>query len=373
MTGRRRRAGIVLAVLVVTAGSLSPPAAADEPPELVSVEVRPSEVDVTTGFGAFVVDVTLTDPEGLPDVIDPHSLELWPYHAVLAPSTSGGEVGYIGWKSLTRVSGTPQAGVWRGVTEVSPAWSEHYTVHSVVVLDCFFCQPNDPGHFTVTGPPLTVTGVRSWVLDDAGVAIKVVTGQEPWTPRARVLSRTTGAPIPGAWVTTRGFYGGWDGLARQRTAPGVRVGPDGVWTATRSMPVVRGMSEQDYAVAYGARGTRGWSLEAAMTLRPRIKWQANSRYSVTSGRTVTVTGNFFPAPSVLGQTGTGPNIHLQRLSPTGVWQTVATTRGRDNGRYSLTWASPGGGTAQLRIRLPGRALFGATYVGTNLAPTVVTF
>jgi hypothetical protein len=362
----------VLAAVVVTAGSVFAPAAADEPPALVSVQVTPSEVDLDTGFATFVVDVSLTDPEGLPDVIDPRSSEPWPMPAVLAlpdANNDGGGVA-LAWKSLTRVSGTPKAGVWRGVTEVSPAWVGRYTVRYISVLDCANCAEDAPGQFSVDGPVLTITGVRSWLMVNPS-SIRVVTGQERWTPQALVLDGFSAAPVPGAWVTTRDFWGSWMGTARQRTAPGVRVGADGIWTAGYSIPIADAMWDQDYASAYGARGTRGWSLETVMTLSPRIKWQANSRYAAIPGGAVSVTGNFWPAPSVLGQSGTGPNVYLQRLTPAGAWETVATSRGRDNGRYSLMWTPPDEGTAHLRIRLPGRGTPAGGYAGTILASVLV--
>jgi hypothetical protein len=216
----------------------------------------------------------------------------------------------------------------------------------------------------VAGPP--------WVAQPAfGTPVKVVTGNEVWTPRARVTDRSAGTSIRAPWTPWRG---GDPFNLPQSTLPvgtPLQQADAGGYLTLPAQPVVGAGGELDrpFVHVYGRYGSRGYAWHAATALFPYVKWQANSRFAV-SGRTVTVTGNAWPAPAVYDAANT--NIHLQRLV-NGTWVTVATSNVRQSGRYTLTWAGPAGQVI-LRIYKPG----GSEYYGldrsegTKLASVTLT-
>ena len=79
----------------------------------------------------------------------------------------------------------------------------------------------------------------------------------------------------------------------------------------------------------------------------------------------------WPAPSIVN---VGATAVLQRDLGAAGWQTVATARPRDNGRYTITWLPLTPGNYQMRVRVPGNGspLCAVGSVGSTLATTAVS-
>ena len=317
---------------------------AASPTEVVSARAVTPVVDTATGWAYPELEVHLRDPAGLPDLLgEPAAQGL---------GGSAPNPGALTFPYLSRVSGTATDGVWRGSLRVSPAWAGTFTVDQVY------------GVVVANGPAFTVLGDR-WVVTPVRQTLRVVSGDEKWRPRAR-LTRVDGMPVGGGRVQV----GGYRAWVAPSPPPGEPADADGWWTSSTPLSVTAGL----FLGAWGARGTRGYSLQGVTCNDFTVKLQAASTYPagpVAKGDPVVVTGNVWPAPVILRAGGA---VQLQRQSPAG-WLTVATVVPRDNGRYTLTWQSPPTGTHTLRVRRPGTgtpAECEAHSIGTSLAAATVT-
>jgi hypothetical protein len=372
---RRMTTAVAVGLAGVLALPTAAPAAADTPPELVSVDITTPQVDVgnSYGQGQVWVAVHLRDAEGLPDTL---RVECCPENnsiVVARRDVNYPEMPFLIWNTLHRGSGTRQDGVWSGAVDVSPAWSGTFRVTDVQVDD----DDNGQFPFPVTnGPTVTITGGERWVGETVRTPIRVVTGDEGWHPRVRVVNTVTGRPVGGARVQAVSQFSDWTNRAflPPDPAPGTAADSTGLWTD----PVehVRGdyFPEQRLLV-YARRGTRGFSQQGLGCPDFTVKMQASETFADTTvgvAEPITVTGNVWPAPSILG---TGAPVWLQQ-NVGGTWRTVASVPPRQNGRYTLQWAAPSPGAYSLRVRVPGTgsaaSCTGLQSVGTALAAKTVT-
>lgn len=377
---RQRAAGVVVALGLALLPGAGAATAADGTMTVVDVVVTPSADGLEDGFATLTVDVTLESTVPLDDVL---AWEMDDRFAVMAePVTSSrswvrdGEVvpDVVLWESVTRVSGTPQDGVWRGTTMVSDIHSGSWVVTRVrdYGTSAFFDLVDVSG--LGAGVDLGPDGGPPWtVLPAPAAAVKVVTGAETWVPRARVTDRATGAGVAAAWLDYP-FY------AEPVISPAVRLPVGAVlpradaqgYLGLTGRPVTSTDGEDSRSAihVYGGRGSRGYSWEAATVLWPHVKWQANERFAV-SGGTVTASGNAWPAPAVYP--AVNPAIHLQQLVGR-TWRTVATARVRDSGRYTIVWPAPTPGVQWVRVYKPGGVSTAGPYrtsAGTVLAAVSV--
>lgn len=365
-----------LAALAATVliGTLAPPAAAAAraaDPEIVSIDFVQPTIDVSNGWAVATASLHLRHPTGLEDTIyafqQTTSVPVVVARRADAPGYEPGPVSHwISWDTFHRVSGTATDGVWQSSLELSPAWHGEYQVFGVNI----FSWSED----ITDGPALTVTGGETWAATSIPDPIRVVTGTERWRPRTRVTSTVTGLPVGGARIY-QGSAGGAQFLVRRTTTPGPAVDANGVWTAPTTVTVNQLDEEERWSLyLFGARGSRGWSLQGIGCLQPSIRLQASSAYADTTlvdDQALTVTGNVWPAPAI---TYTGAVVLLQRnLGPAG-WQTVATARPRDNGRYTINWLPLQPGTHEMRVRVPGNGTpqCSPALLGTSLAGRAVS-
>jgi hypothetical protein len=368
-TLRRGRSVAALVGLIVVTGAVAltaTPAAAQDV-TVRAVTVTPSKVDVATGFATVTLDLNLQSNEPIGDTFGPCAGR---GPTVTAPPVAGSRpwlvpdeefisVDWIPWGPATRVSGTPTNGTWRTTTLVSPAWTGSWMVSYVVnpVQPCGTLNIDVKGFGAVVdvGSPQR----PPWRIAQAPRApVRVVTGTETWTPRVRVTDRLTGAGIP-AFMPPCATCGTTDWAPRLPTGGGLpRASSSGYWESgprsVKSLTMIVG--------AYAERGTRGYSLESQGCVSPWVKWQANQRVA-TSGRTVTITGNAWPAPAIY--LAVNRSIHFQVLR-NGRWTTVTSALVRDSGRYTLTWTAPSAGTFKVRAYKPGGAFRCQTSAGTVL-------
>lgn len=345
MHSLRALTAVLLTVLVLPAPAS---AAAEAPTELVSVRVLNPVVDTSGGWAYPEIEVHYRDPDGLPDRLG----------EPVATAIGGAAVlpGDLTFPRLDRVSGTPADGVWRGTLRISSAWGGTYTIDQVVRV----------GPIT-GGPTVTVRADDRWVVTAIRPALRVVTGREPWRPQARI-TRIDGTPVAGGRIVP----GGWQTVLPAGPAPGAPSDANGLWTSPVRLPVA------PYAgtglPAFGSRGSRGWSLQGVTCNDLTVRLQASAVYPaspVAAGGPVVVTGNVWPAPSILRAGGL---VLLQRQTVTG-WMTVASVTPRDTGRYTLTWPDAPAGTHTLRVRWPGAgtpAECEPHSTGTSLASTRLT-
>ncbi|GAB2615744.1 hypothetical protein [Pseudactinotalea suaedae] len=373
---RRRRRVIALAVAaVVMAGTASvasaPPAAAAV--TVGDVVVTPATVGLENGFTRLVIDVSLQSTEPLDDMLSNGTMGGGEAYTVLLrraddPSwLQDAEIAgaSTGWTTLTRVSGSATDGVWRGTATAAPGHTGIWrvTTFGTVTTEAVDLSDRD---ITVTigdleaGPPWVVRPVF-------GTPIKIVTGQETWRPQARVTDRADGSPISAVWT-------GWAPSGSTLLQPWYPAGTsfrqaDAAGYITLPPESVTPDSFPPNIHVFGRYASRGYAWQGGTILTPYVKWQANSRFAV-SGRTVTVTGNAWPAPSVYA--APNRNVHLQQLV-NGTWVTVATGTVRETGRYTVTWTGPAG-RVTLRVYKPGGSFTpgGVTRSeGTKLASTTL--
>jgi hypothetical protein len=357
-------AGMLLVVVAAAGPAGAAARAADTPPEFVSVEVVTPRVDVGTGFGQVLVDVHFRDAEGLPDTIGPIAGDN-PYAVSADRAAILPGAGFIGWRTLGRISGTGQDGVWRGSARLSPAWSGTYTVTQVQADDTYFFPVEN-------GPTVTVTGGESWLVTTIRTPVAVVTGNELWRPRARVINAVTGAPIGGARVLLISVFEPWLDWAWRGTAPGTAADAAGVWVSPTTQRLGDYRGEQR-ALTYGSRASRGWSMQGVGCVDPTVKLQASATYSAAAlrlGQQLVVDGHVWPAPSIFP---VATPIALQRDMGAAGWRTVASANARSNGRYTIAWQPPTTGGYSLRVRWPGGGgTCMAQTIGTTLATTRLT-
>lgn len=362
---------VVLGLALVPGGGPAMGAVGDM--TVVEVSITPPADDVADGFATVEVEVALRSTTPLPDEL---SGSMNDEYAVLAEQLApvpAVRPASVTWKTITRVSGTSTDGVWRGQTEVSPIFAGSWTVTRVRdygTSDEFdWVDTTDLG----AGVDLGRGGVPPWQVAPAPLApVRVVTGLERWTPRARVTERATGAGIAAFWLDYN-FYAEPTGAPAVRlpSVPQDRADAQGYLTLSPVPVAEPGADYSRHAIhAYGGRGSRGASWEAATALWPQVKWQANQRFAV-AGRTVAASGNAWPAPAVYDVPSR--TIHLQQLVGR-TWRTVATGAVRDNGRYTLTWTAPTAGAQVLRVYKPGGGAEpgSQTSVGTALGSVTVT-
>lgn len=379
-----RRHRITIATAIGLAAALTFPAAGvaladDTPPELVSVDVSTPQVDVgnSYGMGQAVVSVHLRDAEGLPDTIQ---VECCTDNMSVASAIRDAELPempWIIWYTLGRSSGTRQDGVWSGQVTVSPAWSGTYKVSAVQVDD----DQNGQFSFPVPdGPTITVSGGERWMASTIRTPMRIVSGNETWRPQAQVRNTVTGAALGGARIAVYSRFQDWTSHAFTggpgEQPPGTAANSAGIWTSPIAYTVRGGLGGDERTLVYGRRGTRGYSEQGAGCIDFTLKMQASATYSAATlgaGQPVTVTGNIWPAPSILESQTV---VNLQRDLGGGNWQNVATANPRINGRYTIGWTPPAAGTYSLRARIPGRGdaapCGGQQAIGTNLAATSLT-
>ena len=367
---------VLVSVLLSTALSVQPAAA--EPLTVGAVTLIDDQIDVSDGFGTLAVDVELADPEGIPDEIthdimgDRTVLALEPVEGSRpwddqSPDDPPAFPTFIAIDVMHRISGTSTDGVWRASLEVSPYFTGSYLVtRAVISTNTGFhdVDVSDRGATVEIGDP----AAPPWRVSQATLPMKVVTGREQWTARWRVTDRVTGAPISAFmdWTTDLSIEVERRPQARTRTVGG-RADGNGYFTS----PFVYTLGpEFDQSIAWGkaraSRGSRGFSLESMGCATPLVKWQANEHVAA-SGRTVTITGNAFPAPSLY--TAANPSIHFQVLNGR-TWRTVTSAVVRSNGRYTLVWTAPAAGTYWVRAYKPGGSE-GACFASTGTVLTAV--
>lgn len=359
-----------------------PSAVADPVPgntTVVSVTVVTQPAPVEGGFADLVVRLQLTDPEGLSDVVrggraavrgrepvftaemtrdDFPVARPW---ATLADTNLARRVAIM---TATRVSGTSTSGVWEARARLSSAFIGTWTGYPRSVADV-----NDDAaprgyligaratSFTIGSPEQ-----RPWKVVSAPV--RVVTGEELWTPQMTVVDRVTGRPVPGAFLDFAHGRREDDIRPAVRTdVPAIRADASGSWTGTPEK-----LTRTDRVVeVWAGRGSRGLSLETVGCFSPTVKWQANQRVS-TSGRVVTTSGNVWPAPSVLR---VGDGIRMEYLVGR-TWRHAAVGTVRSNGRYTMTWTPPAAGTYSVRVVKPGSVSICSATAGTTLPGVAVT-
>ncbi|WP_156252246.1 hypothetical protein [Pseudactinotalea terrae] len=355
MTQRRRLASLALAgAVLLGAGSVAsaPPAAAAV--TIGDVVVSPIADGLEDGFGRLVVEVSLQSSESIPDEIfngvhnDVLSVQMERVDDAPWVTSSERPPQRLGWYALTRVSGTATDGVWRASITATPWHTGTWQVTQIETFAFDAIDVSDRGLVVELGDP---AAGPQWVVQPVfGSPVKVVTGNEMWTPQARVTDRSDGTAVRAPWLPWRG---GDPFNLPQSTLPSGTPLQQADATGYLALPAARvvgseGELDRPVIHVYGRYGSRGYSWQAATTLFPYVKWQANSRFAV-SGRTVTVTGNAWPAPSVYDAANT--TIYLQRLV-SGTWVTVATGHVRETGRYTMTWTGPAG-QVTLRVYKPG--------------------
>jgi hypothetical protein len=365
-----RSVGALVGLITITGAAVltATPAAAQDV-TVRAVTVTPSKVDVATGFGTVTLDLTLQSHEPIGDTFGPcggrgftaNALPVAGSRPWLATDDEVTAMDWLQWGPATRVSGTPTDGVWRTTALVSPVWTGSWTVTYVVnpVQPCGTLAIDVKGF----GAVVDVGSARRppWRVTQAPRApTRVVTGEETWTPRVRVTDRVTGAGVP-AFLRPCAACGTGDWEPRLPTGAVLsRASSSGYWeSGPRS---VRSDPFSMFLEAYGKRGTRGYSLESLGCVSPWVKWQANERVA-TSGRTVTITGNVWPAPRIYG--AANPFIRFQVLT-NGRWTTVTSVFVRQTGRYTLTWTAPSAGTFKVRAYKPGGVAGCKTSAGTVL-------
>lgn len=370
-------AGTALVLASLHVAVAPPPAVAASDLEVVDVGVTTTG-DVATGFATVTLDVALRSASGLDD--DLIAGVMGTDDMVLAerlgptPLAPGESVPvHLGWRTLTRVSGTANDGVWRGTTTVSRVFGGTWLISSLFDDTTTCCTYVD---LTDLGRAVELNGgdPPGWVAAPAPLApVKVVTGTEPWTPRGRITDRATGAGVAGFWLD-HNFYAEPYLRPAVRLAPGAgvnRADAQGFFTLpTRPVTTPDGEQTRHLVHAYAGRGSRGFSWEAETSLWPHVKWQANERFAVT-GRTVVASGNAWPAPSVYE--AANPTIHLQHMVGR-TWRTVASSHVRANGRYTIEWTAPTSGPQVVRVYKPGGSERNGqiTSAGSTLATVTVS-
>lgn len=377
MGSRAALRGTVAGVLVALTAALLPgTGSAAAGFEVVDAELVPAEPDLTTGLARLQVVLTLTSDSPLPPVIGVD--DDWPTNAFALPVDDAAwqDVSEItpfrlDWGPLTQLDGTATAGRWQALADVSAGYTGTWLLAGVrdpssptPIDDTDFVDVTDLAATATVGDP-DVGPV--WSITNASAPVRVVTGSELWTERVRITDRATGAGLGGFVQTSISQFGP---PARVPTGTALlRAAPDGSLTVRQSPVVSSSLSTE--VSAYAGRRSRGFSLEAMACVAPVVKWQANQRFSV-SGRTVTASGNAWPAPSVFAAANDG--VRLQQLVGR-TWRTVANGNVRHNGRYDVVWTAPTAGTQVLRIWKPGGSEGGtpgggcAYSVGTTLAAT----
>jgi hypothetical protein len=365
------RSGFTAVVALATVAMLpaAPAVAArQDPPEIVSIEVRTPRVDVTQGWGAATVAVHVRYGAGLPDTMRPKDVDS-PNMITAYRSRGFPEAGSIAWPSLERVSGTATDGVWQSTVRLSPAWSGSYPVTQVQLTD----QDGQTFYPPVAnGPTITVSGSEVWSVVSVRIPVKIVTGLERWRPQARVTNTVTGRPVGGARVRAGNIFDSWPSLSWFGTAPGVAADAAGLWTSPITYDVQSRIEGLYYA--YGGRGSRGWSMQGIGCDAMTVKMQASATYAdttLTDGQPLVVTGHVWPAPAIFL---IDTPVNLQRNLGAAGWQTLTTSNARYSGRYTLTWYPPRPGNYQLRVSVPGSGGAPCTTatVGTTLATTAAT-
>lgn len=352
MSSRLRTAVAAVAAALVLGSATAVAPAAAAAVTVVGVTVVPSAVDPVTGFASVSVELSLESPDPLPDTLGPampfETATVFAEVVGARPAAVGeGPPSVLAWGELTRVSGTATDGVWRATTAATRWWTGEWRVVSVQASEGVVDPDLDRFDARVV---VGTTAAPPWQVAAAPVGpVKVVTGREPWTPRLRVTDRATGLPVvafvgapdspfdsfaPAARLPAGSQLGRTDRAGYHAVAPRGVLDDEGT---TVAIPV------------YGGRGSRGFSLEGMSCLAPWVKWQANERFT-TSGRTVTASGNAWPAPSIYP--AANPAVHLQAFQG-GAWQTVASGTVRANGRYDVVWTAPTAGARQLRVYKPG--------------------
>lgn len=387
-TTRRAAATATAAAVLLTTIQLTgiqvtaaPAAAADPDMELVDVVVS-GDGDVSSGFGTLTVDVTLRSTSGLPDVLiggapsnegngETYAVYAQPADARPWRVTGESPPDLLGWARLTRVSGTPHDGVWRGTTVLTGAYGGNWLLTSV----------QDYGGQRYTWLDVSDRGITfevadgappAWVAAPAPLApVRVVTGNETWVPRVRVTDRATGAGV-GAFLRIHKPDASEPHLPLSPRLPAgtalQRADAQGYRTLPALPVAVRYInSVGQYVDAYGGRGSRGYSREARTLLLPHVKWQANERFAV-SGGTLVASGNVWPAPII--HPAANQTVHLQQLVGR-TWRTVVSRTVRYTGRYSIEW-SPGPGTYVVRVYKPGGSEPVDNYMQTAFRTSVGT-
>lgn len=379
--GRRGGGGICVGTACVLGLALltgaGPASAAVATFEVTDAVLLPAAPDLTTGLARVQVVLTLSSDTAIPDVI---GVDVdWPSNVVArplddAPWAREGETApfRMDWGVLSRIDGTSTDGRWQAVTHVSPGWTGTWLLDGVrdpsvtPIDDRAFVDVSGLGATVVVGDP--ATGPR-WSMTNASEPVRVVTGQEYWLERVRVTDRDSGAGISAFVDPSTSQFGPAGRLPAGSDL--LRASPDGYLTLGQR-PVVSGSQSAEVS-AYGGRATRGFSLEAMACTAPVVKWQANQRAAV-SGRTVTVTGNAWPAPAILA--AANDVVRLQQLVGR-TWRTVAVGNVRYNGRYTMIWNAPTSGSQLLRVYKPGgvndtgRGQICGSSVGSTLAATSV--
>ena len=370
---RRPWRAAVLATLLATvvAGVVQAPAQALTV-TVADVGVTPSTADLATGLATLRLDIALQSDvpledtlvgqfgnEGITVVAERTDGRDWQEGTQIIPET-------LWWGDLTRVSGTPTDGVWAASVKVSAHWSGPWRLRSLIATSGIENIDADLTGFGVT-LDLGTADLPPWKIAAAPAGpVLVVTGKETWVPRVRVTNRATGAGLAAAMGQDSPYDYYPPPAQLPASALTARADGAGYWSAPR-IPLTP-PDAPTLIVAYGGRGSRGLSFEAEACVRPLVKWQANEKVAV-SGRTVTISGNAWPAPSIYA--AANPAIHLQRLVGS-TWTTMTSARVRDNGRYTLTWTAPGAGTYQVRAYKPGGQVECSTSLGTVLAAVPVT-
>ncbi len=245
---------------------------------------------------------------------------------------------------MTRISGTATDGVWQGSVRVSSAYIGRWFGHLGGIEDVngnssFNEVPTN--EFQIGAP-----GQLPWKAVRADPPLRVVDGSGSWTPRLVVVDRTTGQAIPGAFLDSVGASRYEYVPAQRATRPSLRADAAGVWTGPPTA-LYRGYVPLDLLAS---RGTSGFSLEGRGCYSgPTVKWQANERFSV-SGRTITASGNAFPAPKI--HHAHNPSIRLEYLVGR-TWRQAALSTVHPSGRYSISWTAPQAGVVAVRVVKPG--------------------
>ena len=355
-TARRRRLlGLASAVIVVTASlGAAAPGAADEnsPTTLQRITLVDTRPGMPGGYTELRLQVELSDPDGLPDVLDQlrdaglpgrvrerARLDAGPAHrpvaqrALLGPSRADRRHVHVG--NLDR-DGRRDVGL-PGHGRDDPLVVTDQTETSTTTIPL------------ANGPSVVVSGPPSlpWAYEVLNAPVKVVTGSERWTPSLRLVRRDDGTPVARAVsaATSPGMvdtpYWVWSTtlvtpqfLADYPTVFGLRSSPTGLLT----LPTYR-VSDTHFVgslAGWGSGAGRYYTVAAVGQLEPPVKWQARPSFSTSRGDVV-MTGNAWPAPSVYVAANSA--VHLQRLVGR-TWRTEASSRVRANGRFTVVWDAP---------------------------------
>ena len=247
--------------------------------------------------------------------------------------------------SMTRISGTATDGVWQGSVRVSSAYIGRWFGHLSDIEDVngnssFNEVPTN--EFQIGAPVGSCPGRRCEPIPLSGWSTGRGSGRLGSSSSTGLRARRF--PVPSSTASVP--VGTSTCLLSAPPVPAFE----------RMLPACGRALQQRFtggtcpSTCWPWRGTSGFSLEGRGCYSgPTVKWQANERFSV-SGRTITASGNAFPAPKI--HHAHNPSIRLQYLVGR-TWRQAARSTVHPSGRYSISCTVPQAGVVAVRVVKPG--------------------